>query len=347
MTDKSKENSKTDTPMKGDRIAKVIARAGLCSRRDAERWIADGRVAVNGDILSSPACTVTDADQVVVDGRPLQAAEQTRLFLYHKKPGLITSSKDERGRATVFDDLPDGLPRTLSIGRLDINTEGLLLLTNDGELARYMELPSTGIKREYRVRVLGNITDDKLEKLKNGMTVDGVRYGSIKARIEKGGSAGDTKGSANTWLVVNLKEGKNREIRRVMEALDLKVNRLIRTSYGTFHLGTLPKGGVLEIPHGKIKEHLPGFFNPTKQGGQEKTTKKSGKQKQARGKPDGQQADKKNSGQKHADKKHAGKKQTDKKQAGKYHTGGNRPSSKHNAQKQKPYKQKSHKQKKK
>lgn len=333
MTDKSKENSKTDTPMKGDRIAKVIARAGLCSRRDAERWIADGRVAVNGDILSSPACTVTDADQVVVDGRPLQAAEQTRLFLYHKKPGLITSSKDERGRATVFDDLPDGLPRTLSIGRLDINTEGLLLLTNDGELARYMELPSTGIKREYRVRVLGNVTNDKLEKLKNGMTVDGVRYGSIKARIEKGGSAGDTKGSANTWLVVNLKEGKNREIRRVMEALDLKVNRLIRTSYGTFHLGTLPKGGVLEIPHGKIKEHLPGFFNPTKQGGQEKTAKK---------RPDNKQADKKYSGKKHADKK-----QTDKKQAGKHHTGGNRPSSKHNAQKQKPYKQKPHKQKKK
>lgn len=239
-----------------ERIAKVMARAGLCSRREAERWIGQGRVSVNGKPLDSPACVVGATDKVVVDGVPLPRAEATRLFLYHKPAGLVTTARDEKGRRTVFDELPKALPRVISIGRLDINTEGLLLLTNDGELARYLELPDTGWKRRYRVRVHGRVTEAKLAKLARGMTVDGVRYGAIEAEIDQ--DAGE-KGGTNTWLVVTLREGKNREIRNVMTALDLQVNRLIRIAYGPFQLGGLPQGAAREVPEKVIHDQIRGF----------------------------------------------------------------------------------------
>ncbi len=237
---------------KGERIAKRIARAGLCSRRDAERWIEDRRVSVNGKILESAACVVTDKDRIVVDGKPLPSAESTRLFLYHKPEGLVTTHRDEQGRDTVFDHLPEGLPRVVSVGRLDLNTEGLLLLTNDGELSRYLELPATGWKRNYRVRVHGKINKDALESLKKGVTVEGVQYKSIEVVIEKEG--------VNSWLAVGLREGKNREIRKVMEHVGLKVNRLIRVGYGPFVLGKLPKGEIEEVKPQVLKQQIGGFF---------------------------------------------------------------------------------------
>lgn len=236
-----------------ERIAKAMARAGLCSRRDAERWIAEGRVAVNGTVLDSPAFTVGPEDKVVVDGKPMPQSESTRLFLYHKPAGLVTSARDEKGRATVFDKMPKGLPRVVSIGRLDLNTEGLLLLTNDGGLARHLELPATGWKRRYRVRAYGHITQEKLDTLKKGITIEGVRYKGIEAMLEK------TQG-ANCWIVMTLVEGKNREIRKVMEALGLKVNRLIRVAYGPFQLGNLEKGAVKEMPRKVVKEQVPEYF---------------------------------------------------------------------------------------
>ena len=242
---------------KGERIAKVMARAGLCSRRQAESWITEGRVAVNGKILSSPACVVTDEDEVVVDGKSLPRKEKTRLFIYHKPSGLVTTNKDEQGRDTIFDKLPKELPRLMTVGRLDINTEGLLLLTNDGELARYLELPATGLKRTYRARAFGHVTQDKLDRLKKGIKHNGVKYDSIDATLEK--QQGD-----NAWIVISLKEGKNREVRNVMEAVDLKVNRLIRVSYGSFHLGTLPKSAVLEVKTGQLKSHIPEFYKDKK-----------------------------------------------------------------------------------
>lgn len=238
---------------KSERIAKVMARAGLCSRRDAERWIADGRVSVNGTILDSPAIIVTGKDEIIVDGKPLPQKEETRLFLYHKAAGLVTTARDEKGRATVFDKLPPELPRVISVGRLDLNTEGLLLLTNDGELARYLELPATGWRRRYRVRAYGSINQERLDKLKNGLTVEGIKYGPIEAVLEK-------QQGGNCWMNVTLKEGKNREIRNVMEALGLKVNRLLRLSYGPFHLGSLPRGGVAEVTGKVLREQASGFF---------------------------------------------------------------------------------------
>lgn len=239
---------------KGDRIAKVIARVGLCSRRDAERWIEAGRVKVNGETITSPALNVRDEDDIAVDNKPLPRKEQTRLFLYHKPAGLVTSHKDEQGRETVFDTLPQGLPRLLSVGRLDLNTEGLLLLTNDGELSRYLELPATGWSRRYRVRVLGNVSQDKLDRLKKGVTVEGVRYKPIKAVLES------QKDAANRWVHVTLHEGKNREIRRVMEYLNLQVNRLIRIGYGPFELGKIPKGAVLEVKQDVLRQQVKPFF---------------------------------------------------------------------------------------
>jgi 23S rRNA pseudouridine2605 synthase len=239
---------------KGERIAKVMARHGLCSRREAERWIAHGRVKVNGNTLDGPACLVTPEDTIEVDGTLLQGAQATRLWLYHKPAGLVTTHKDEQGRKTVFESLPGDLPRVISIGRLDLNTEGLLLLTNDGELARYMELPSTGWLRKYRVRIRGRADPQKLESLTNGITIDGVHYQPVEARVNR-----EQKG-ANSWVDITLQEGKNREIRRIMEALNLQVNRLIRISYGPFQLGDLPCGDIREIQPAALKQNIPSYF---------------------------------------------------------------------------------------
>ncbi len=237
---------------KGERIAKVMARAGLCSRREAERWIAAGRVSVDGKVLETPAVTVTDASIVLVDGRPLPGKQAARLWRYHKPSGLVTTHRDPEGRATVFERLPRELPRVLSVGRLDLNSEGLLLLTNDGGLARRLELPATGWTRRYRVRVHGQVDEARLAGLARGITVSGVRYGPIKAAPE----ATAKSGGANAWLSVALTEGRNREIRRVMEHLGLAVNRLIRTAYGPFQLGNLPRGQVAEIKGKAMKEQL-------------------------------------------------------------------------------------------
>ncbi len=238
---------------KGQRIAKKIARAGLCSRREAESWITAGRVSVNGEILESPACVVSESDIIKVDGKALPAQESTRLFLYYKPIGLVTTNKDEKGRATIYDHLPGDLPRVVSIGRLDMNSEGLLLLTNDGALARYLELPATGWSRKYRVRVHGHVDEKKLAGLKKGIAVDDVHYKSIDAKLDK------TQGS-NSWLNVTLIEGKNREIRKVMEALGLTVNRLIRVSYGPFNLGKLPEGKVDEVKENILYSQIAKYF---------------------------------------------------------------------------------------
>ncbi len=251
---------------KGERIAKRIARAGLCSRRDAERWITDGRVQVNGKVLESAACVVSDSDEIIVDGKALPRKEHTRLFLYHKPAGLVTTARDEQGRSTVFSQLPDFLPRVVSVGRLDLNTEGLLLLTNDGGLSRYLELPETGWKRKYRVRVHGKVDVKRLASLASGITVDGVRYKGIEASIDeapkltKGEEKKSEKPGTNTWLSVTLREGKNREIRRVMEALGLKVNRLIRVSYGPFNLGSMNPSTVEEVSTKVLKQQCAGYF---------------------------------------------------------------------------------------
>lgn len=236
----------------GERIAKVMARAGLCSRRDAERWIADGRVRVDGDILTTPAVTVTDANAVEVDGQPLPVAAPMRLWRYHKPPGLVTSHADPQGRPTVFDRLPKALGRVISIGRLDLNSEGLLLLTNDGDLARRLELPETGWARRYRVRVHGIVDEKKLQGLERGITVSGVSYGPIRAVL-------DNQQRANAWLTVSLAEGRNREIRKVMEHLGLEVNRLIRVAFGPFQLGNLSRGQTGEITGKVLREQLSGM----------------------------------------------------------------------------------------
>lgn len=238
-----------ETAEKGERIAKRMARAGLCSRREAERWIEEGRVKVGGRKISSPALNVTENDAITVDGKPLPAAEPTRLWRYHKTRGLITTSRDELGRDTIFDRLPKGLPRVVSVGRLDVNSEGLLLLTNDGGLARKLELPATGWVRRYRVRVYGRPDETALARLASGATVDGVRYGPVQARVDR------AEGS-NAWLTVSIREGKNREVRRVLEHIGLQVNRLIRTAYGPFQLGRLPKGGVEEVTGKVLRDQL-------------------------------------------------------------------------------------------
>ncbi|MGD9817044.1 MAG: pseudouridine synthase [Hyphomonadaceae bacterium] len=229
----------------GERIAKVLARAGVCSRRDAERLIAEGRVKLNGLVLDTPAVKVTARDKIEVDGRQIGAAAPTRLWLYHKPPGLVTTHRDPAGRATVFEHLPPELPRVISVGRLDLTSEGLLLLTNDGALARELELPSNGWLRRYRARAFGRIDQAALDRLKDGVTVDGVHYGPIEAKLERQ--------AANSWITVAIREGKNREVRRVLDALGLKVNRLIRISYGPFELGTLAPGAVEEVPRRVLK----------------------------------------------------------------------------------------------
>jgi len=232
-----------------ERIAKVMARAGVASRRDSEAMIAEGRVSVNGTVLESPARDVGPDDVVLVDGEPLPARERTRMWLYHKPRGLVTTNHDPEGRPTVFDALPEDLPRVLSIGRLDINTEGLLLLTNDGGLARMLELPETGWLRRYRVRAFGSVTQDKLDTLRDGVTIEGVSYGPIIARFER-------QQGSNTWLTVDLREGKNREVKTVLEHLGLDVNRLIRVSFGPFQLSDLPEGEVDEIRSRVLKDQL-------------------------------------------------------------------------------------------
>ncbi len=237
-----------------ERIAKVIARAGLCSRRDAERWITDGRVSVNGTRLESPAFTVVPEDRILVDGKPLPASEPPRLFLYHKPAGLVTTARDEKNRPTVFSRLPPGLPRVVSVGRLDLNSEGLLLLTNDGGLARFLELPANALQRCYRIRLHGAVNAGSLARLAQGITVDGVKYGPIEARME------GSSGGSNAWLAVTLREGKNREIRKVMAHLGLQVNRLIRTSYGPFQLGQLASGAAVEVSPANLRGKLPGYF---------------------------------------------------------------------------------------
>lgn len=232
-----------------ERIAKVMARAGLASRRDCEAMIAEGRVSVNGKVLESPALDVGPDDVVLVDGELLPARERTRMWLYHKPRGLVTTNHDPEGRPTVFDALPEDLPRVLSIGRLDINTEGLLLLTNDGGLARMLELPETGWLRRYRVRAFGSVTQDKLDTLRDGVTIEGVHYGPVLARFER-------QQGSNTWLTVDLREGKNREVKTVLEHLGLDVNRLIRVSFGPFQLGDLPEGEVDELRSRVLKDQL-------------------------------------------------------------------------------------------
>ena len=225
----------------GERIAKRLARAGLCSRRDAERWLADGRVKVDGEVLATPACVVTDASVIEVDGKPLPQADRPRLWRYHKPVGELVTARDPQGRPTIFDALPKGMPRTIAVGRLDFMSEGLLLLTNDGELARKLELPANGWTRRYRARVHGTVDEAKLAALGKGITVEGVHYGPIKATL-------DRQQRSNAWLEVALTEGKNREVRKVLAHLDLHVMRLIRVAFGPIHLGELPSAQVDEVP---------------------------------------------------------------------------------------------------
>jgi 23S rRNA pseudouridine2605 synthase len=237
-----------DTP-KGERIAKTLSRAGVASRREAERIIEAGLVTVNGKPITSPALNVLPSDRITVEGKPVAAPEPARLWLYYKPEGLVTSAADEKGRATVFENLPEDMPRVMSVGRLDLNSEGLLLLTNDGELKRRLELPATGWLRKYRVRVKGNPTDVDLEPLRKGITVDGERFQGMTVTL-------DRHQGANAWLTVGLREGRNREIRRAMTAINLTVNRLIRISYGPFRLGEMEPGQVEEVRPKVLRDQL-------------------------------------------------------------------------------------------
>ena len=240
----------SETPAeRGERIAKWLARAGVASRRDAERLLAEGRVTLNGRAVTHPATFVDAGDTVQVNGAVVGAPERTRLWRYHKPEGLVTTHRDPRGRSTVFEKLPAHLPRVVSVGRLDLNSEGLLLLTNDGELARRLELPANAWLRRYRVRVYGPVDERALADLARGTTVDGVRYGPIEAGL-------DSRKGDNAWLTMSLREGRNREVRRVMEHLGLRVTRLIRVAYGPFQLGNLDRGAVDEVSGKVLREQL-------------------------------------------------------------------------------------------
>jgi 23S rRNA pseudouridine2605 synthase len=240
-------------PASPERIAKVMARAGLCSRRSAEHWIVAGRVSVNGAVIASPALNVSPTDTILVDSKPLPARERTRLFLYHKPRGLVTTASDPERRPTIFAALPKQLPRLVSVGRLDLTSEGLLLLTNDGALAGVLESPKTGWLRRYRVRAHGRVTQAQLDALRAGISVEGMQYGPIEATLER-------EQGSNLWLNVAIREGKNREIRAIAGALGLQVNRLIRVSFGPFQLGTLPPGGIVEVKTRTLREQLGGHI---------------------------------------------------------------------------------------
>jgi len=239
----------TDKSPSGDRIAKVLSRAGIASRREAERMIADGRVTVNGKIIDSPALNVTDSHRITVDGKLVGDPEPPRMWIYHKPAGLVTTERDERDRPTVFAALPENLPRVMSVGRLDINSEGLLLLTNDGGVKRKLELPATGWLRRYRVRINGSVSEASLDKLREGITVEGINYQPMTVTF-------DRQQGANAWLTISIREGKNREIRRAMEAIGVTVNRLIRVSYGPFQLGDLKQGEVEELKSRVVRDQL-------------------------------------------------------------------------------------------
>ncbi|SHJ02198.1 23S rRNA pseudouridine2605 synthase [Shimia gijangensis] len=242
----------TDTPKetpKGDRIAKVLARAGIASRREAERMIEAGMVTVNGKKITSPALNVTASDRITFDGKPIAEPEPERVWLYHKPTGLVTTHKDEKGRDTIFDHLPDTMPRVMSVGRLDLNSEGLLILTNDGALKRKLELPSTGWLRKYRVRVNGRPTEETVAPLLKGVSIEGERFQPMEVTL-------DRQQGANAWLTIGIREGRNREIRRAMETVGLSVNRLIRVSYGPFQLGQLKPGEVEEIRRRVVRDQL-------------------------------------------------------------------------------------------
>jgi 23S rRNA pseudouridine2605 synthase len=234
----------------GERIAKLLARAGVASRREVERMIADGRVAIGGKVLDTPATIIRNLNGVTVDGKPVERAEPARVFAFHKPSGLITAESDPKGRPTIYtalrNALPRGAPRVMPVGRLDMNTEGLLLLTNDGALKRALELPASNIPRTYRVRAFGDITQSQLDELIEGIEIDGVRYGRIEADLERGSGR-------NRWIVMTLTEGKNREVRRVLEHLGMQVSRLLRVGYGPFALGDLPRGAVAEIPQVQVE----------------------------------------------------------------------------------------------
>ncbi|MBO1075650.1 rRNA pseudouridine synthase [Roseomonas marmotae] len=245
----SEDDNTPETGARGERVAKWLARAGVASRRDAEKLVAEGRVRLNGETVESPATFVAEGDSVSLDGNPVGAPERTRLFRYHKPDGLVTTHKDPEGRRTVFEELPAGLPRLVSVGRLDLTSEGLLLLTNDGALSRRLELPGNAWIRRYRARVHGFVDEKALAQLARGVTIDGVAYGPIEAGL-------DSRQGTNSWLTVSLKEGKNREVRRVLQHLGLTVTRLIRVAYGPFQLGTLPKGAVEEVNAKVLREQL-------------------------------------------------------------------------------------------
>lgn len=264
----------------GDRIAKVLSRAGVASRREAERMIDAGRVAVNGKIITSPALNVVEKDRITVDGREITPPEPQRLWLYHKPAGLVTTTRDEKGRETIFDALPDDLPRVMSVGRLDLNSEGLLLLTNDGGIKRQLELPSTGWLRRYRVRVKGAPSEASLEPLRKGLVVDGDTFQPMQVTL-------DRQQGANAWLTIGLREGRNREIRRAAEAVGLVVNRLIRISYGPFKLGDLKPGAVEEVRRRIMRDQL-GLTSP--EDDDSGTAKPRGKPVRRRSKPPGARA---------------------------------------------------------
>lgn len=247
------------TEKQGERIAKRLALVGICSRREAERLIEAGRIKVDGEVLTSPALNVTSANKITFDGKAIGAPDQPRVWRYHKTAGTITTNSDPQGRPTVFEKLPPELPRVVSVGRLDFNTEGLLLLTNDGEIARHMELPVNAWLRHYRVRVYGDVSAKKLAELAKGVTISGIRYDSVKAEMEKEKAEGH-----NSWLSVTIREGKNREVSKIMEHLGLQVTRLIRTSFGPFQLGKLPRGNIEEVPRRILRESLGNFFKELK-----------------------------------------------------------------------------------